>query len=128
MKKKIEEQEKFLPHFDRTGLMPAITVDSTNGRVLMMAWVNEVSLQKTLETGYVHYWSRSRKKIWKKGETSGHTQKLVSMKTDCDQDTLLLEVIQNGNACHTDRKTCFYREIDWLEKTDFRSCSLRFVE
>ncbi|MBC7332429.1 MAG: bifunctional phosphoribosyl-AMP cyclohydrolase/phosphoribosyl-ATP diphosphatase HisIE [Synergistetes bacterium] len=97
--------------FDEKGLIPVITQDYKTKKVLMLAYMNREALEKTLETGYVHYWSRSRKKIWKKGETSGNTQKVISIKYDCDEDTLLIEVEQKGVACHTGNYTCFYRSI-----------------
>jgi phosphoribosyl-AMP cyclohydrolase len=91
------------------GLIPAIVQDSASRRVLMMAWMNETSLGRTLETGFMHYWSRSRKKYWLKGETSGHTQKVVRWAVDCDADALLFEVEQTGGACHTGYESCFFQ-------------------
>ena len=91
------------------GLIPAIVQDSASHRVLMMAWMNETSLGRTLETGFMHYWSRSRKKYWLKGETSGHTQKVVRWAIDCDADALLFEVEQIGGACHTGYESCFFQ-------------------
>jgi len=91
------------------GLIPAIVQDSASRRVLMMAWMNETSLHRTLETGFMHYWSRSRKKYWLKGETSGHTQKVVRWAIDCDADALLFEVEQIGGACHTGYESCFFQ-------------------
>ncbi len=91
------------------GLIPAIVQDAASRRVLMMAWMNETSLQRTLETGLMHYWSRSRQKYWLKGETSGHTQKVRSWAADCDGDTLLFEVEQTGGACHTGYESCFFQ-------------------
>jgi phosphoribosyl-AMP cyclohydrolase len=109
----LEESVRFTPRFDADGLIPCIVVDATNGDVLMMAWMNAEALGKTLETGYAHYWSRSRKTLWKKGETSGAVQRVVELKTDCDQDTLLLlvEVADRRATCHTGRVTCFYRRV-----------------
>ena len=98
--------------YNADGLIPAIVQDSTTGRVLMMAWMNESSLGSTLETGFMHYWSRSRQKYWLKGETSGHTQKVVRWYKDCDADTLLFEVEQIGGACHTGYQSCFFQELD----------------
>ncbi len=98
--------------FTADGLIPAIVQDATTGRVLMMAWMNAASLQTTLETGLMHYWSRSRQKFWLKGETSGHTQKVLKFHADCDMDTLLFEVEQTGGACHTGHQSCFFQEID----------------
>ena len=91
------------------GLIPAIIQDAHSRRVLMMAWMNETSLQQTLETGLMHYWSRSRQKYWLKGETSGHTQKVLRWAADCDADTLLFEVEQTGGACHTGYESCFFQ-------------------
>lgn len=91
------------------GLIPAIVQDSASRRVLMMAWMNETSLGRTLETGFMHYWSRSRKKYWLKGETSGHTQRVVRWAVDCDADALLFEVEQTGGACHTGYESCFFQ-------------------
>ena len=95
--------------FDADGLVPAIVVDDGGRDVLMMAWMNEEALRVTLTSGDVHYWSRSRQKLWRKGESSGQTQKLKSIAIDCDGDTLLVRVAQRGVACHTGRRTCFYR-------------------
>lgn len=97
--------------FNEKGLIPVITQDCSTGEVLMLAWMNEKALKKTLETKKVHYWSRSRNELWLKGETSGHFQTLKSIRLDCDGDTLLLEVEQSGAACHTGNRSCFYREI-----------------
>jgi len=96
--------------FDTHGLIPAIAQDASSGRVLMMAWMNREAFEQTLATGFAHYWSRSRKCQWKKGETSGHTQKVADMYLDCDGDTLLLKVDQVGPACHTNRESCFYNQ------------------
>lgn len=95
--------------FDERGLVPAIAQDSESGAVLMMAWMNEEALRETLRTGRVCYWSRSRGRLWRKGETSGNTQHLVELRVDCDGDTLLLLVDQTGPACHTGAATCFFR-------------------
>lgn len=94
--------------FNNDGLVPAIAQDIRSGQVLMMAWMNEESIELTNETGYAHYFSRSRKTLWKKGETSGNLQKVVSAKYDCDGDTILLLVHQSGPACHTGNKSCFF--------------------
>jgi len=92
------------------GLIPAIAQDE-GGAVLMMAWMNAESVMRTLETGRVTYWSRSRQAFWVKGETSGHVQRLIEMRVDCDRDCLLLVVEQEGPACHTNRRSCFYTAI-----------------
>lgn len=98
-------------HFAQGALVAAIAQDVNNGEVLMIAWMNEAALTKTLETGNVTYWSRSRNQLWTKGETSGHLQKLISISYDCDGDALLLQVEQIGAACHTGERSCFFREI-----------------
>jgi phosphoribosyl-AMP cyclohydrolase len=98
--------------FNSDGLIPAIVQDAVSKRVLMMAWMNESSLRTTLETGLMHYWSRSRQKYWLKGETSGHTQRVVHWFADCDADTLLFAVEQTGGACHTGYESCFFQEFD----------------
>ncbi len=96
--------------FDAHGLMPAIAQDADSGRVLMLAWMNREAFEATCKTGFAHYYSRSRKTLWKKGETSGHVQRIADMHLDCDGDTLLLRVEQTGPACHTNRTSCFYRQ------------------
>ncbi len=104
--------------YDEKGLIPAIIQEINTGEILMMAYMNEKSLQMTVETGYTHFWSRSRQKYWKKGETSGHVQEVKEILYDCDADTLLVKVIQHGSgACHTGNRTCFYRNIN-LKDTD----------
>jgi phosphoribosyl-AMP cyclohydrolase len=97
--------------YNDAGLIPAIAQDATSGEVLMMAWMNSAAVEKTLETRRVTYWSRSRQAFWIKGETSGHTQELVSFSIDCDRDCLLVTVNQIGAACHTGRRTCFYTDV-----------------
>ena len=97
--------------YDANGLIPAIAQDHLGGEVLMMAWMNADAVQKTLETGRVTYWSRSRQAFWTKGESSGHVQKLVEMRVDCDRDTLLVLIEQTGPACHTNRRSCFFTAI-----------------
>jgi len=108
----LEEGAAFAPRFDAHGLITAVAQDQ-GGRVLMVAHMNADALRLTIDTGEVHYYSRSRKALWKKGETSGEVQKLVGLSVDCDQDTLLLTVEQTGRgaACHTGRKSCFYRVL-----------------
>lgn len=104
-------------HFDEKGLVPAIAYDVISGQVVMMAYMNRESIEKTLATGYCTYYSRSRQKLWKKGESSGHLQKLRSLKLDCDGDTILLEIEQTGAACHTGNLSCFFRELkdgEWV--------------
>jgi phosphoribosyl-AMP cyclohydrolase len=109
----IEESTRFTPRFDQHGLIPCVTVDAENGTVLMVAWMNADALQRTLETGFVHYWSRSRQQLWRKGESSGAVQRVVEIMTDCDQDVLLVRaaVKDRAGTCHTGRPTCFYRAI-----------------
>jgi phosphoribosyl-AMP cyclohydrolase len=94
------------------GLIPVVVQDATSKKVLMLAYANEEALEKTLQTGYAHYWSRSRQKLWMKGETSGHTQKIKRVVADCDYDTLLYAVDQKGPACHTGEETCFHHEFE----------------
>ena len=96
---------------DGSGLIPAIAQDHASGEVLMLAWMNAEAVARTLQTGRVTYWSRSRQSFWVKGETSGHTQRLVEMRLDCDRDCLLVLVEQTGPACHTGRPTCFYTAL-----------------
>jgi phosphoribosyl-AMP cyclohydrolase len=98
--------------YNADGLIPAIVQDAKTRRVLMMAWMNESSLAATLDSGLMTYWSRSRKKAWLKGETSGHTQRVVRWCVDCDADTLLFEVEQIGGACHTGFESCFFQSFD----------------
>ena len=107
----IEETNEFRPRFAADGLLPVVTLDVETGGVLMLAYANQEAIDRTLETGDAHYWSRSRQELWRKGATSGHEQKIHRVLTDCDQDTLIYEVTQKGAACHTGRDTCFYREV-----------------
>jgi phosphoribosyl-AMP cyclohydrolase len=107
----VQDDALALVKFDDRGLVPAIAQQHDTGEVLMMAWMNEEALRATLDTGEVHYWSRSRGSLWHKGESSGQTQKLVDFRIDCDGDTLLLLVDQTGVACHTGRRTCFFRAV-----------------
>ena len=97
--------------YNTAGLIPAIAQEETTGEVLMMAWMNAQAVQRTLDTGRVTYWSRSRNAFWIKGETSGHVQDLVDMRVDCDRDCLLLIIRQTGPACHTNRRSCFYTSV-----------------
>ena len=97
--------------YDANGLIPAIAQDHKTGEVLMMAWMNAESLARTLASGLVTYWSRSRQSFWAKGESSGHVQKLVELRVDCDRDCLLMLVDQVGPACHTNRRSCFYMAV-----------------
>ena len=97
--------------FNDQGLVPAIAQDSASGTVLMLAWMNRASIEQTLATGLVTYFSRSRQSLWQKGETSGNTQRLLSMQFDCDGDAILMQVDQTGPACHTERPNCFYLNV-----------------
>lgn len=97
--------------FNADGLIPAIAQDSTSGEVLMLAWMNREAVARTLASGRVTYWSRSRQAFWVKGETSGHVQRLVEMRVDCDRDCLLVLVEQEGPACHTGRRSCFFTAL-----------------
>jgi phosphoribosyl-AMP cyclohydrolase len=97
--------------FDAAGLIPAVAQDAASGDVLMVAWMNAASIAQTLEEGRVVYWSRSRQAFWRKGDTSGHVQRLVEMRVDCDRDCLLLLVDQTGPACHTGARSCFFTAV-----------------
>ena len=112
--KDVESALVFTPKFDENGLIPAITQDAKSGEVVMFAFMNALALEKTILTGQVHYWSRSRNKLWLKGETSGEIQNVVEIKTDCDQDVILIraELTGRGATCHTGKRACFYRSID----------------
>jgi len=112
-----EEGLAFAPRFDNQGLIAAIVSDALSGEVLMFAYMNEMALRLSLQTGIAHYWSRSRQQLWKKGETSGNMQQIVEMRVDCDQDALWLKVhvVGGGVTCHTGRNSCFYRTVR-LEK------------
>ena len=108
-----DESATLSPNFDTNGLIAAIAQDHATKDVLMIAWMNEEALQKTLQTGEAHYWSRSRGELWHKGATSGNTQTVHEIRIDCDQDAVLLLVTQKGEgACHTGRAGCFYRSIE----------------
>lgn len=113
-KSKLEEGAVFAPRFDAAGLVVCVTVEAATNEPLMLAYMNAESLRLTLETGVAHYWSRSRNALWRKGDTSGQVQRVVDMRVDCDQDAILLRVEAGGDggACHTGRKSCFYRRVD----------------
>jgi phosphoribosyl-AMP cyclohydrolase len=121
-----EEGRAFMPKFGADGLATCVTIDASQGDVLMVAHMNEAALQETLATGIVHYWSRSRGALWRKGDTSGQTQTLVEMRVDCDQDAFLafVSVAGDGGACHTGRRSCFYRRIE----RDGETARLAFIE
>jgi phosphoribosyl-AMP cyclohydrolase len=113
-KKMLEEGEEFTPRFSSDGLIACVTIDDSSGEVLMLAHMNQEALDKTLASGIVHYWSRSRGALWRKGDTSGQVQTLVELRVDCDQDALLARVAVGGDggACHTGRRSCFYRRVE----------------
>ena len=118
---RIDETTRFAPKFGADGLIPAIATDAETGAILMLAYMNAEALAKTIETREGWYWSRSRGELWRKGGTSGHVQKVVEIRTDCDQDAIELVVEQTGPACHTGRRSCFYRTVlsaDTLKKDD----------
>jgi phosphoribosyl-AMP cyclohydrolase len=127
----IEEGLTFRPNFDANGLVTAVATDVKTGDVLMVAYMNEEALRKTIASGEAWYYSRSRKTLWKKGAMSGHTQRVVELRVDCDQDALWLKVEQTGEgACHTGRRSCFYRAVP-LGKAgsvtlEFRDAEKRF--
>jgi phosphoribosyl-AMP cyclohydrolase len=106
-----EEGLAFQPKFDASGLLTCVATDAVTGEVLMVAHMNDEALRKTIASGEVWYFSRSRKALWQKGETSGQTQRVVEMRLDCDQDAVWLRVEQKGAACHTGRRSCFYRKV-----------------
>ena len=110
-----EEGLTFQPKFDASGLVTCVATDAASGDVLMVAHMNDEALRRTVETGDAWYFSRSRKALWRKGETSGHTQRVVEMRLDCDQDAVWIRVEQKGPACHTNRRSCFYRRIEASE-------------
>lgn len=127
----VEEGLDFAPKFDADGLVTAVVTDIKTGDVLMVAHMNAVALAKTIETGEAWYYSRSRKKLWKKGESSGHVQRVVELRADCDQDALWLKVEQAGEgACHTGRRSCFYRAVPLGQtgtvKLEFRNAEKAF--
>jgi phosphoribosyl-AMP cyclohydrolase len=121
-----EEGAAFQPKFGPEGLATCVAIDAERGDVLMVAHMNEAALHATLATGVVHYWSRSRGALWRKGDTSGQTQRLVEMRVDCDQDAFLafVEVGGDGGACHTGRRSCFYRRVE----ADGAGARLAFIE
>jgi phosphoribosyl-AMP cyclohydrolase len=118
-KAELEEGTIFTPRFDANGLIVCVTTDAHTGVVLMVAYMNQEALRLTIATGVAHYWSRARQALWRKGDTSGQVQTVTEVRTDCDQDALLLRVVVggDGNTCHTGRKSCFYRRVS----TDRRS-------
>lgn len=126
-KSDVEEGTRLQPKFDENGLIACVTQDADTKEVMMVAYMNDLALAKTIETGEAHYWSRSRKKLWYKGETSGLTQSVVSLRVDCDQDCIVLQVRAKGSACcHVGYRTCFFRELNDISKNS--DLSLRFNE
>jgi len=123
----IEEGNRLQPLFDERGLIPCITQDAGSSEVLMLGWMNREALAKTLETGYAHYWSRARQRLWRKGEQSGQAQLVEAVLIDDDQDCLLIKVrLTGGASCHVGYRSCFFRALDWRPgETDFR---LHFLE
>jgi phosphoribosyl-AMP cyclohydrolase len=129
--KDIEEGTAFSPKFDADGLVTAVATDFATGDLLMVAHMNDEALRKTIATGEAHYYSRSRRKLWRKGEESGHTQRVVEMRVDCDQDAVWIKVEQTGpGACHTGRRSCFYRAVPLGQggsvSLEFRDAEKRF--
>jgi phosphoribosyl-AMP cyclohydrolase len=124
-----EEGTVFAPRFDADGLVPVVATSAKSGEVLMLAYMNNEALARTIETGEAHYWSRSRGRLWRKGEESGNAQRVVEMRTDCDQDAIWLKVEPIGvdAACHTGRRSCFYRAVP-LGASPGGGVSLRFVD
>ena len=116
-KRALEESAVFSPRFDASGLVTAVVTDAADGMLLMVAHMNVEALALTVETGVAHYWSRSRKSLWKKGETSGNLQRVVELRTDCDQDAIWLKVKVAGHhaTCHTGRRSCFYRTVGLVD-------------
>jgi phosphoribosyl-AMP cyclohydrolase len=121
-----EEGSAFQPKFGADGLATCVTLDASRGEVLMVAHMNEAALRATLTTGVLHYWSRSRGALWRKGDTSGQIQTLVEMRVDCDQDAFLafVDVAGDGGACHTGRRSCFYRRVEM----EGGATRLKFIE
>ena len=126
--REIEAGTQFMPRFDEHGLISCIVTDASDGAVLMFAYMNEEALARTIETGEAWFWSRSRKALWRKGETSGNTLSVQEMRVDCDQDAILLRVnvAGDGKACHTGARSCFYRRLPVKQKSD-GSLALTFV-
>lgn len=117
-KKDLEEGDQLAPRFDASGLVTAVVTDARDGMLLMIAHMNDEALSLTIETGIAHFWSRSRAKLWKKGETSGNFQRVIEIRTDCDQDAIWLRVEVSGHdaTCHTGRRSCFYRIVEKGER------------
>ena len=126
----IESGTVFTPRFDADGLVPVVTTSAKTGEVLMLAYMNDEALALTLKTGEAHYWSRSRNKLWRKGEESGNAQRVVEIRTDCDQDAIWLKVELLGveASCHTGRRSCFHRAVPLGDSSSGALPAMRFVE
>jgi phosphoribosyl-AMP cyclohydrolase len=122
-----EEGLAFQPRFDSSGLVTCVATDAVTGEVLMVAHMNDEALRKTIASGEAWYFSRSRNALWRKGETSGQTQRVIEMRTDCDQDAVWIKVEQIGAACHTGRRSCFYRKLE-MGEADKGGAKLSFVD
>ena len=127
--KEVEEGKYLSPKFDKNGLIPVVTTDFQNGDILMHGYMNELALKKTIETKEAHYWSRSRKKIWHKGQVSGFVQKIKEMKIDDDQDSIWISVdIGNGASCHVGYRSCFFRSIPLGKIKNIQELEMKFEE
>ena len=127
--KEVEEGKYLSPKFDKNGLIPVITADFTSGDILMHGYMNDEALKKTIETREAHYWSRSRKSIWRKGEISGFVQKVIEMRIDDDQDSIWLSVdIGNGASCHVGYRSCFYRSVPLGKIKNTKEIEVEFKE
>ena len=127
--KEIEEGKYLAPKFDENGLIPVITTDFETGGILMHGYMNDEAIKKTIETKEAHYWSRSRKKIWRKGEVSGFVQKIKEIRIDDDQDAVWISVdIGNGGSCHVGYRSCFYRSIPLINTKDINNLEMDFKE
>jgi phosphoribosyl-AMP cyclohydrolase len=126
--KQIEEGLKFQPKFDEHGLIPAIAQDAETGQVLMVAYMNREALDLTIETGQATYYSRSRKKLWRKGEESGHVQRVRQILVDCDQDCLILKVSVDAGQCHVGYQSCFYRALKPVSSTDLETIAAKVYD
>ncbi|MBO91988.1 MAG: phosphoribosyl-AMP cyclohydrolase [Pseudomonadota bacterium] len=120
----VEQGSLLMPKFDKDGLIPCITTDVKSGVILMFAFMNRDALAKTIQTREAHYWSRSRSELWKKGSSSGHTQKVIDIRVDCDQDAICLIVDQTGAACHVGYYSCFHRSIELDTVSDVKKVRL----
>jgi phosphoribosyl-AMP cyclohydrolase len=129
-KQNLEENSEFTPQFDKNGLIPIIAQDAQTGQVLMVAYMNDAALDATIKSGYATYFSRSRQKLWKKGEESGHRQKVQQILVDCDQDCLILKVTVDAGQCHVGYQSCFYRALKQSPGllTENSDLKLEFIE